>query len=142
MKVFVYGTLRTGDCRFGVNSFVEMIAPEAYIDGFEMLDLGGFPGLVKSEGDGRTTLPKIRGEVHEYEHLRILDGIEGYRASDPTAGHYNRIQVTVKTPDGEIENCWVYTLNGRPLQLRHYNVIESGDWFVHRGHYKNLEGQA
>ena len=76
-KVFVYGTLRTGDCRHGVGCFVQMLAPVAFVEHFAMLDLGGFPGLVPvspQDDDGLL----IRGEVHEYEDLATLDRIEGY----------------------------------------------------------------
>lgn len=136
VKVFVYGTLRTGDRRFGVESFVKMIAPVAYIHGFEMLDLGAFPGLVKPAEDA-ADLPRIRGEVHEYEHLDVLDQIEGYSEISPENGLYNRVQVAVETPEGEINGVWVYILNtkSRRTGMRGY-VVQSGDWFEHQGRYK------
>ncbi len=130
VKVFVYGTLRTGDCRHGVESFSKMLASEAYIEGFNMLDLGGFPGLVEGEG-------RIRGEVHEYAHLKVLDSIEGYREKTPDMGLYNRRQVDVETPDGEIEECWVYTFNSYDGRSQR-GIVESGDWFEHRGLYDQL----
>jgi len=136
MKVFVYGTLRTGDSRFGVESFEEMVAPEAYIDGFVMLDLGGFPGLVKTDdGEGR-----IRGEVHEYEHLEVLDRIEGYSEQNPEMGLYNRVQVPVFNDEGGVicHDTWVYTFNGAHSFQKEEDVIESGDWFAHRGYYEKL----
>ncbi len=131
MKVFVYGTLRTGDIRHGVEGFVKMIALEAHIEGFDMLNLGGFPGLI--EGDGR-----IRGEVHEYEHMQALDRIEGYRESAPESGLYTRIQVTaeveVEGVTEELEDCWVYLYN-RGSERSRDRIIQSGDWFEHRGLY-------
>ncbi len=120
-----------------------MIAPEAYINGFDMLDLGGFPGLVTNEAKLSQTVnydTAIRGEVHEYEHLQILDRIEGYRESDPKNGHYNRIQIPAFTKNGEVfSDCWVYIYNGLADPTE---IIESGDWFAHRGYYKDLESQA
>jgi gamma-glutamylcyclotransferase (GGCT)/AIG2-like uncharacterized protein YtfP len=134
VKVFCYGTLRTGDVRHGVPSFIEMLTPEAYIDGFVMLDLGGFPGLI--EGDGR-----VRGEVHEYENLETLDRIEGYSEASPDQGLYNRVQVPVFHDDGGVaaDDVWVYTFNGDPC-LGEDKIIGSGDWFQHRGYYEELEG--
>jgi gamma-glutamylcyclotransferase (GGCT)/AIG2-like uncharacterized protein YtfP len=122
--VFVYGTLRTGDVRHGVDSFVKMLSPKAFIDGFDMLDLGGFPGLVP--GDGR-----IRGEVHEYEHLRNLDRIEGH------PDFYRRRQVPVFNDEGGViyHDAWVYCLHHVPTRPK-LPIIESGDWFAHRGYYK------
>ncbi len=132
VKVFVYGTLRTGDCRFGVESFKEMIAPKAYIEGFDMLDFGGFPGLIRGGN-------RIRGEVHEYEHLKILDRIEGYNEKAPKTGLYDRCLVTVETPEGKIEDCWVYTYNKDAIRDYGEDIIGSGDWFEHRGYYEELE---
>ena len=132
VRVFVYGTLRTGDSRHGVRSFIEMVAPEAYLEGFAMLNLGGFPGLVPGEN-------RIRGEVHEYESLEVLDSIEGYRKDFPEAGLYNRRLVVAQIPEGEIEDCWVYTFNGTHGFQREADIIESGDWFKHRGYYEKFE---
>ena len=130
IKVFVYGTLRLGDVRGGVDSFEEMLAPEAYIEGFDMLDLGGFPGLVP--GDNR-----IRGEVHEYKHLHTLDMIEGYQEKDPKSSFYIRRKVNVETPEGVTKGCWVYCLNRIPTRPK-LPIIESGDWFEHRGYYDGV----
>lgn len=135
MKVFSYGTLRVGDIRHGVGSFIKVVAQEAYLEGFDMLDLGGFPGLV--EGSRR-----IRGEVHEYENLDVLDLIEGYHVSEPRMGLYNRIQVTVSSPKGDIEDCWVYLFNDTPSFQREKEVIACGDWFEYRDYYKKLRIEA
>lgn len=154
IKVFAYGTLRTGDCRYGVESFVKTVAAKAYIDGFDMVDLGGYPGLIKIKDttDRAETKKKkgrmmIRGEVHEYETLNILDDIEDYRVDAPETGLYNRIQVPVFNDQGVIicDDAWVYTFNGRPHHLAHRDtledsifIVESGDWFEHKGYYEKL----
>lgn len=133
VKVFVYGTLRVGDCRGGraVPTFQRVLAPVACVRGFEMLNLGGFPGLIQFEGEAPTGVPRIRGEVHEHADLSILDRIEGYRSQSPEEGLYNRTQVTVETPEGEIDECWVYTFNGSSWDLSNHEIIQSGDWFQH-----------
>lgn len=140
VKVFVYGTLRTGDCRHGIDSLIRVVAPEAWINGFDMLDLGGFPGLVPNEeklsqGVDRTTA--IRGEVHEYEDLERLDRIEGYDAKNPEKGLYNRVQIPafVIDPNEVIEDCWVYLYNARFDEDIETRTIQSGDWFTHRNPY-------
>ena len=139
VKVFVYGTLRTGDSRYGVDTFVGMLAPEAYINGFDMLDLGSFPGLVANPDKLSQTVDyetAIRGEVHEYENLRVLDVIEGYDEAQPKEGFYSRIQLPAFTKDGKVlEDCWVYIFNSKS---RAGSIIECGDWFEHRGLYAKL----
>jgi gamma-glutamylcyclotransferase (GGCT)/AIG2-like uncharacterized protein YtfP len=142
VKVFVYGTLRTGDSRYGVDTFVKMVAPEAYINGFDMLDLGGFPGLVANEDKLSQTVDyetAIRGEVHEYENLRVLDRIEGFDEAQPQQGLYNRVQIPAFTKDGEVfDDCWVYIFNADRAHGLEEPIIECGDWFEHRGLYAKL----
>lgn len=122
--VFVYGTLRQGDCRHGVTSFEERVHSEAYLSDFQMLHLGGFPGIVP--GDGR-----IRGEVHSYEHFDVLDGIEGFYEENPEDSLYLRQKVKVEIPGlPEPIEVSTYVLNEeRGVARRSLPVVESGDWF-------------
>lgn len=129
MKVFVYGTLRQGDCRSGVLQDYPCLASEAYIEGFDLLNLGAFPGIVPGEG-------RVRGELYEIDEvcLRVLDGIEGFRKDDPKHSLYLREQVVVEVPsDGEEElffpDVYVYVYNIERGADRMRPVIESGDWF-------------
>lgn len=126
MFVFVYGTLRRGDCRGGFLG--EPYFPEAYVKGLELFDLGPFPGVLEGPG-------LVRGEVYEIDAkmLQSLDRIEGYRAQAPGEGLYDRQLVTARDPSGEEVEAWVYIYNNRDEhQLR---PIASGDWFAHRNLY-------
>ena len=129
MYVFVYGTLRKGDCRFGVLKECECIAEEAYLDEFFMVSLGGFPGILPGKG-------RVRGEVYDVneETLSILDGIEGYREDDPKNSLYTRQVVQTFLANGEkVGDCFTYIFNAsRSSRERKFNVIESGDWFDER----------
>ena len=130
--VFVYGTLRTGDCRAGVLGNQGLVCEEAYVEGFQLLDIGSFPGVVK--GDGR-----VRGEMHEIDDqtLGILDSIEGYHEDAPEHSLYVREVVPVLNSEGEpAGEAWIYIYNAN-LRARHRlpPTIESGDWFEHRGLY-------
>lgn len=118
--VFVYGTLRMGDSRHGVHSFIEVLHEEAYLKGHNLLDLGAFPGVVPGDG-------VVRGEVHLYDTLRVLDGIEGYREDDPKHSLYIREKVMVETPEGNLQ-AYVYVFNTNQDNSR--RVISSGDWFA------------
>jgi gamma-glutamylcyclotransferase (GGCT)/AIG2-like uncharacterized protein YtfP len=129
MYVFVYGTLRKGDSRFGVLDECPVIAEVAFLDQFEMLHLGGFPGIVPGNG-------RVRGEVYEIDEdiLAQLDGIEGYYEDDPKGSLYLRQTVFPFHDDGgSIGETLTYVYNeGRWRSDRARNVIESGDWFEAR----------
>jgi gamma-glutamylcyclotransferase (GGCT)/AIG2-like uncharacterized protein YtfP len=135
MYAFVYGTLRRGDSRFGVLDGCECMAEEAYLDDFEMLSLGSFPGIVaRTHGSGR-----VRGEVYKIDEtiLSRLDNIEGYHEDDPVHSLYLRKEITAVFEDGnnvldpEIDDApiFTYVFNIDRAQDRGYKVIESGDWF-------------
>ena len=116
------------------------VLPEELVD---MLNLGSFPGLVANPDKLSQTVDyetAIRGEVHEYENLRVLDGIEGYDEAQPEQGFYNRVQLPAFTKDGEVfEDCWVYIFNDANRRSSSGDeVIECGDWFEHRGLYEKL----
>jgi gamma-glutamylcyclotransferase (GGCT)/AIG2-like uncharacterized protein YtfP len=131
MYAFVYGTLRKGDSRFGVLNDCKCIAEEAYLDGFIMLNLGSFPGIIPGEG-------RIRGEIYEIDEdvLAQLDSIEGYRDDDPKHSLYIRTVVdafyddggSVPTGDDRI-STYVYNADRFRSSDRPYNIVESGDWF-------------
>lgn len=133
MYVFVYGTLRKGDSRFGVLDGCECIHGVAFIDGFDMLNLGGFPGIVPGNG-------RIVGEIYEVDEevLGQLDRIEGYREDDPKNSLYIRQKVDAFYEDGGSiprsgpkceDDIRTYVYNERPGRGDRREVIESGDWF-------------
>lgn len=117
--VFAYGTLRQGDCRYGLTSLIKLVHEEAYLKGFDLLNLGPFPGVVHGTR-------VVRGEVHLYSTYDELDQIEGYREDKPEASMYIRKNVIVEGPTGQEVQAAVYVFNADPN--RRYHVIESGDW--------------
>ena len=132
MYVFVFGTLRKGDSRFGVLDGCKCLHEVAFVDGFEMLSLGSFPGIVPGPG-------RIVGEIYEIDEtiLARLDAIEGYREDDPKHSLYIRQGVdafyedggSIPGPNGEGGKILTYVFNIDRAQDRGYKVIESGDWF-------------
>jgi gamma-glutamylaminecyclotransferase len=78
IKVFVYGTLKSGGEIRGLHQFVDgaVIVGKAYTTypDYSMIDLGAFPGVLKG---GRH---KIQGEVWEVDQdtFEDLDAMEGY----------------------------------------------------------------
>ena len=123
--VFVYGTLRKGDTRFGVPTFVDMAHPEAYLENFQLVHLGGFPGIIPGKG-------RVRGEVHLYSTFEMLDRIEGFSESSPDGSLFVREKVMVELPGGGELQTSTYVFNGHDMlrrMERRFNVIECGDWF-------------
>lgn len=126
--VFVYGTLRRGEMRNGVLQNDQLVDGEVYAEGFSMIDLGAYPGVIQGEGT-------VRGELYEISRRTLdhLDRIEGYREETPEEGLYDRVTTPVMLGNGSLEEAYIYVFNRRPG--RRYDVIESGDWFEHNDLY-------
>lgn len=114
MKVFVYGTLKKGHGNHRVMELSNgkfLAECETQYDGFAMVHLGGFPGVIKTT-DGTT----IKGELYEVEHLEALDALEGY------PNLYYREQVALSCG----ATAWMYLYN-RAVQPQH-KFIDNGIW--------------
>lgn len=132
MYVFVYGTLRKGDSRSGVLDGCKRLHEVAFADGFQMLNFGGFPGIVPGNG-------RIVGEIYEVDEATLsrLDAIEGYREADPENSLYIRQEIdayyedggSIPGPNGEGGRILTYVFNEQADRLRRFEVVESGDWF-------------
>lgn len=102
--VFVYGTLKRGECRAKFWPHQPIAVESATIRG-RLYDLGPYPAL----GPGDDT---IRGEAwrlaaeHMLETLRILDEVEG--ATQLGSAYYRRIIVTCNTDDGASLQAFAY----------------------------------
>jgi gamma-glutamylcyclotransferase (GGCT)/AIG2-like uncharacterized protein YtfP len=124
--VFVYGTLRKGDCRFGVPSFIDIVHAEAYLKGFQLVNLGSFPGIIPGKGI-------VRGEIHIYSTFDVLDQIEGYDPAESNYSLFRREKVMVELPFGGEVQASTYVFN-RELEDRQLRIIGSGDWFEELGY--------
>ncbi len=73
--LFVYGTLKRDGIRNKAIADQRFIREATTKNGYQLLDLGSFPGLVRVENDGR----QIAGELWEINNSKIqmLDKIEG-----------------------------------------------------------------
>lgn len=126
-KVFFYGTLMAGfdrRRRAGIDTrmtYVERGRIEA-----ALFDLGLFPAAVPAPGS------HVWGEVYEVDDdpavLAALDGIEGYRSTEPDSSLYTRVMVPVTYPDGRVDQAWVYFYNAPLGQAQR---IDSGDYLQH-----------
>lgn len=109
--LFVYGTLRQGECSdLSIRSGAEFVSKDE-ING-DLYDLGWYPG-VKLGGDNL-----VRGDVFQLKDASIitqLDTYEGY------PNLYDRS--VVETKGGR--QVWVYTIN---RECGDNERIASGDW--------------
>ena len=106
--LFTYGTLlpsMSGE-QFGL----EPVEP-AILKGFEMLNLGWFPGIRAKEGS------EVKGHLSYTNNIASIDRYEG------EGSLYRRTPVIATTSDGRSVECETYVYlggGGRP--------IPSGDW--------------
>jgi gamma-glutamylcyclotransferase (GGCT)/AIG2-like uncharacterized protein YtfP len=119
---FVYGTLKVGG-RFAKQfDDVRISSVKAEVDGFDLYNLGSFPGIKPGMG-------KVVGELHEYRDpervTHRMDSIEGY-TPEIKDGMYLRRRVPVKTETGEIKEANIYIYNFKISS--HAKKLESGVW--------------
>jgi gamma-glutamylcyclotransferase (GGCT)/AIG2-like uncharacterized protein YtfP len=124
-RIFLYGTLRRGGTR-DVETFyggAEFLGA-ARVRGV-LYDLGDYPGLSLSAGDGW-----VSGEVFDVmpEVLAKLDEWEGIDPESPDDGEYRRVRIAAELAGGGVESCWAYEIDAARCAGR--SVISSGDWIA------------
>ena len=117
-RVFVYGTLRTGECRAHLLANSKKLGEYRTEPIYTLVDFGPFPGIIEG-GD-----TSIVGEVVEVDDLtlNLLDTVEGH----PT--FYTRR--AVKLLDGEVDYIDDAVTYFAPEEQVHgvLKVIVNGDW--------------
>ena len=118
MLIAVYGSLLKGLGNHPLLETSELVGDEVLPLNYDMLDLGGFPGLTPKEEESDIFI-----EVYKVDDdtFKRLDRLEGY------PHFYNR--KLVETSFGE---AWIYYLSS-PREYTGINVVESGNW---RKHYE------
>lgn len=110
--VFVYGTLRRGECRAIFWPYSPVSVEPAFVRG-RLYDLGPYPALVPGEDLVRGELWRLSPE-HTAETLAVLDEVEGYSVSPGDL--YQRVVVECRTESGESYQANVYYY-ARPERL-------------------------
>ncbi len=112
-RVFVYGTLKRG---FPLHRYLAgaRFLGEARLEGFEMFDLGWYPGIVPGEG-------VVYGEVYDVGPgtLALLDEIED------EGEEYERRWLPVEMEDGKRLEAFVYVYR---KGIRDKRKVPSGRW--------------
>ena len=121
--VFFYGTLMSGFKRPGRERLDAKLTPigRGSIRA-ALFDVGLYPAAIPA------TDAFVRGELHRMSDasvLRELDEIEGFRAEEPDASLYRRLETPVTLTDGRTEVAWTYFYNA---PLGSAPRIESGDY--------------
>lgn len=120
---FVYGTLKKGGSFASEFDSFRVYSKAATIKGFELFNLGWFPGIVKGNGE-------VIGELHEYKNLDFvkqrIDNIEGYSEDYESSSLFLRRRVTAITENGEKVEANAYLFNRSiPNEAK---KIENGVW--------------
>ena len=113
--VFVYGTLKKGQCREQSMNEISLGSKDEKVTA-KMYNIGEFPAITLEKEE-------VLGEIHkvkkEQESLESLDQIEGFVGYDKSS-LYNRI--LINSSQGI---CWTYVWN---RDIGSYPVIKSGNW--------------
>jgi gamma-glutamylcyclotransferase (GGCT)/AIG2-like uncharacterized protein YtfP len=110
--VFVYGTLRRGECRAIFWPYSPVAVETAFVRG-RLYDLGPYPALAPGEDWIRGELWRLN-PAHTAETLEVLDEVEGYSVSPGDL--YVRKVVECRTQSGDAYLASVY-FYARPERL-------------------------
>lgn len=123
-NIFVYGTLMKGQSNHRAFLKDDSFIGSGMIDGYDMYDLGYFPGIVSGTG-------KVCGEVYSVtpEELKCIDGLEG------EGSLYKKEKTTVQMAGKSEISAFVYvylgSVSGR--RLIHERYGEKMVWYVAYG---------
>ncbi|WP_268747089.1 gamma-glutamylcyclotransferase family protein [Methylacidiphilum kamchatkense] len=117
--MFVYGTLRKGQCRNSILSCCEFIGL-GILYHFLMYDLGEYPAIIPGNG-------KVKGELYvvNKEILKELDYIEGVPFL------FKREKVCIRLLNSEYHQLEAYAYV-YCNKIQNKLLIEHGDWIIYK----------
>ena len=111
--VFVYGTLKAGQCREKCWPARPLSTAKAWVLG-ELYDTGPYPALFSGNDYVAGEVWTFDGDVFD-EVLRTLDAIEEYRPGHEAVNLYNRVQIECTDQAGRSYRAHTY-IYGRTLE--------------------------
>jgi len=111
-RLFVYGTLRLGDVRAPLLAGARRLGTRS-VAGFELYDLGPYPGVVTGDG-------AVVGELVELPDRGLLERLDEVEGTHEVPPLYRRERIEV---DGG--RAWIYVY-ARPVDPA--RRIATGDW--------------
>jgi len=116
-KIAVYGSLLSGLHNHRLLGDSKLLEHKIITGPYMMVDLGNYPGLVKSAYNNSITV-----EIYEVtkKTFKRLDELESY------PNFYNREYIQC------LEDTWIYFLNDYDRHVEH--LVLSGDW---KSYYNN-----
>ncbi|MCC5935078.1 MAG: gamma-glutamylcyclotransferase [Balneolales bacterium] len=107
-QVFVYGTLKKNHANHYLLSGARFVGLSE-LRGFELWDLGSFPGIIPADKPGLL----VQAELYETDHetLQRLDELEDYFGPGDERNLYDRTLTT----DTSGRKGWVYVLRKQVL---------------------------
>lgn len=144
MLIAVYGTLRKSQHNFAVMDGKVKFMFFGLVQG-QMYDLGGCPGLIKSDDPKHLCVCEVY-KVTDESILTRLDRFEGYNKEQPEQSFYIReeVDVFIRHPEKEKEiitaggtpftfRCSVYFCNNKRIPAVRERLIEDGDYEKYMG---------
>jgi len=119
IKIFVYGTLRKGQCRNSILSRCEFIGL-GILYHFLMYDLGEYPAIIPGNG-------KVKGELYivNKEILKKLDYIEGV----PFLFKREKVSIILLNSEYYQLEAYAYVYCN---EIQKKPLIEHGDWIIYK----------
>ncbi|MEM7769933.1 MAG: gamma-glutamylcyclotransferase [Cyanobacteria bacterium P01_E01_bin.6] len=132
VKVFVYGTLKPGECNY------TRYCEGHVLDSFEAIAYGtlfdlpmGYPAMT----DGDSPIKGIVLCLANASHLTVLDELEDYDPRrSPCENEYNRQAIEVFSPSGmSYGQVWTYVMDVEKTRSFRGKILPDGIWTgIHR----------
>jgi gamma-glutamylcyclotransferase (GGCT)/AIG2-like uncharacterized protein YtfP len=128
MRVFVYGTLKPGECNYLLycaGRVIEEVAAYTWGELYHLPPLG-YPGM--TEGKGR-----VSGFLLTFADSSMLSALDQLETYDPVRSpednEYQRLMVTVYRPSGEsLGEAWAYSMTKAKVKQLGGILLPAGSW--------------
>lgn len=143
IKVFVYGSLRTGEGNNDVIApYIESVE-KITLEGFGMWSLKAFPVIFPVSDETATIVGELitlKESTYE-EAIASLDQLEGFTSQDQDRNLYNRYRSSTEV-NGNREEFYIYiggTRLAENTDAGQYPFVRNGDWSKYLVDQENIE---